>query len=117
MKAKSEKEQQLEVGETDLDMVVTGAIPSGVFIAGNVVARRRREVVNKSGQTRFLITMAILAKMGLFQIERWSETSLPEDIPVVGQEVSIPVKIGAYLINGQPRVRLEWVNEKTDGSF
>ena len=59
----------------------------------------------------------MLAEVGLFQIERWSEITMPEDIPVVGNHVTIPVKISAFLASGYPRVRWEWINDKTDGSF
>lgn len=50
-------------------------------------------------------------------VERWSDTPMPADLPVVGQDVELPVQIGAYLQGGVPKVRLVWAHAQDENAF
>jgi hypothetical protein len=94
-----------------------GPIPPGAAIRGKVLCRTRRETKTKDGRTRFIITLSILGSQGLFAVERWAEEPTPADLPVVGQEVELPVRISAYLQAGVPKVRLAWADAESSGAF
>jgi hypothetical protein len=89
----------------------------GAIIRGRVISRSRREVKNREGHLRYNISVAVLAGAGVFVIQRWSDEALPADLPVVGQDVEIPVRLGAYVQGGVPKVRVEWENGETTGAF
>ena len=59
----------------------------------------------------------MLAQQGVFLVERWSDTPMPADLPVVGQDVELPVQIGAYLQGGVPKVRLVWAHAQDENAF
>jgi hypothetical protein len=93
------------------------AFPPGAVISGKVLCRTRRESKNREGITRFLISLSILARQGVFVVQRWTDEAMPKDLPVVGQEVHIPVRIDAYLQAGVPKVRLVWADAEGAATF
>jgi hypothetical protein len=93
------------------------AFPPGAVIIGKVLCRTRRESKSKDGTTRFMISLSILAQQGVFVVQRWADEALPKDIPVVGQDVQLPVRIDAYLQAGVPKVRLVWADGGSTETF
>jgi hypothetical protein len=91
--------------------------PAGAVISGKVLCRTRRESKSKDGTTRYMISLSILAQQGVFVVQRWADQAVPEDLPVVSQEVQLPVRIDAYLQAGVPKVRLVWADAQFADSF
>jgi hypothetical protein len=50
-------------------------------------------------------------------VQKTTEEATPGDLPVVGQEVEMPVRISAYLQAGVPKVRLAWADAESSGAF
>ncbi len=63
------------------------------------------------------IALSILAAQGVYVVQRWSDVALPPDLPVVGQQVELPVRVSAYLQAGVPRVRYVWETADDSHSF
>ncbi len=93
------------------------SFPAGAMIRGKLLARKRREVKSKDGKLRYLITLTTLAKQGVFLVDRWSDVPVPEDLPVVGQDVTLPIRISAYVQAGVPKVRIGYDDGKSEGAF
>ena len=91
--------------------------PAGAVISGKVLCRTRRESKSKDGATRFMISLSVLAQQGIFVVQRWADEAMPKDLPVVGQQVQLPVRIDAYVQAGVPKVRLVWAGNETAASF
>lgn len=89
----------------------------GAVIRGTLLARRRREVQQKDGKTRYIIGLTVLAKQGVFIVDRWSDVPMPVDLPVVGQQVELPVRISAYVQAGVPKVRIAFDDGQSEGNF
>ena len=94
-----------------------GIPQTGCLVRGKVLSRARREVKNKLGETRFMITLSLAGSTGAYVIQRWSDDALPQDVPVVGQDVEIPVALTAYLQAGVPKVRMSWLSEEMGEPF
>ena len=92
-------------------------LPGGALLRGKVVSRNRRQTQSKDGKARFMIALSIMATQGLFVVQRWSDVALPPDLPVVGQQVELPVRVSAYLQAGVPKVRYVWDNADDSHSF
>jgi hypothetical protein len=82
-----------------------------------VISRTRREVKNNEGRVRFNITVVILAGTNVYNVSRWSDVPLPPDLPVVGQKVEVPVRLGTFMQGGVPKTRLEWADSLTMETF
>jgi hypothetical protein len=91
--------------------------PPGAVIRGKVLCRTRRQTKAKDGRTLFIISLSILASHGIFEVQRWAEEAMPKELPVVGQQVELPVRISAYLQSGVPKVRLVWEDGQISGAF
>ena len=66
---------------------------------------------------RYTISLSILAQQGVFIVQRRADQPTPEDLPVVGQDVQLPVRIDADLEAGVPKVRLVWNEGQSADSF
>jgi hypothetical protein len=64
-----------------------------------------------------LISLSILAQQGVFIVQRRADQPTPEDLPVVGQDVQLPVRIDADLQAGVPKVRLVCTDGQSADSF
>ena len=93
------------------------SLPPGVVVRGKVLCRTRRQTKAKDGRTLFIISLAILARHGVYEVQRWAEEAMPKELPVVGQQVELPVRMSAYLQSGVPKVRLVWEDGQSSGAF
>jgi hypothetical protein len=64
-----------------------------------------------------MISLSVLAQQGVFIVQRWAEQPTPKDLPVVGQEVQLPVRIDALLQAGVPKVCLVWTDGQLSNDF
>ena len=92
-------------------------LPGGPVLRGKVLSRNRRQTQSKDGKARFMIALSIMATQGVFVVQRWSDVALPPDLPVVGQQVELPVRVSAYVQAGVPKVRFVWDNVDDTHSF
>ncbi len=80
----------------------------GLFVAGQLIGRQRREFQSKGGATRYAITLTILTKTGVHKPERWSDTPAPSDVPTVGEHVVLPVTVTLYQSKNGTGYRMVW---------
>ena len=91
--------------------------PEGTVVSGKLVSRTRKQTKNKEGKVVFLISLSILAAQGMFIVDRWSDEALPADLPVVGQQVRLPIRITPYVQAGVPKIRLVWTASDATETF
>src|SRR5262249_15343930 len=89
----------------------------GPMVCGQVMSRTRRETKTKDGQTRYNIALSLLSSQGIVVVERWSDEAMPKDLPVVGQQVELPVRVSAYLHGTVPQVRMVWGDDRAASAF
>ena len=66
------------------------------MIRGKVLCRTRRETKGSDGKALFIITLSILATQGVFVVQRWADVPIPKELPFVGEQVELPIRISAY---------------------
>ena len=49
--------------------------------------------------------------------ELMAEEPTPKDLPVVGQQVELPIHLAAYVQGGVAKVRLVWEADEASNSF
>lgn len=87
----------------------------GLVLHGTVETRRRREVVGKSGEKRYILTLAVRCGDRTMLCDRWSNVANPEGVPALGEAVDLPVRVGAYLSGGSACARLSWGEIEVSG--
>ena len=86
-----------------------GDLPQdGLYLAGIVKGRTRREYDRKGGGKRYNITLRVLTPDGLFNVERWSDVPSPTDIPLSGQRIVLKINLTFYRTATGEGVRLTW---------
>ena len=92
-------------------------LASGVLLRGKVLSRTRRQSQGKDGKARFLIELSVLGGGGVFVVQRWSDLAVPPDLPVVGADVELPIRVGSYMQSGVPKIRMVWATSDQSGAF
>jgi hypothetical protein len=90
--------------------------PAGLFLMGEIVARKRREVRQADGRLRYCITLYVRCGPRTYTADRWADVPRPEDTPQTGQNVSLQVEPHAYLSHGVAMARLSWGEDGHAGS-
>ena len=82
---------------------------SGLYLAGQVVGRRRSTFPQKEqGRVRYNIAIAVLTSAGRHNVERWTENPNPPDTPNLGDTVCIPVTLVHFTNSRGSGTRLAW---------
>jgi len=61
-----------------------GKTEPGLYLLGEVMARKRREVKTAAGAARFLIRLFVRTNAGVTQADRCADSPLPDGTPDVG---------------------------------
>ena len=81
---------------------------SGLYLHGVVRARRRKMFpARDGGKPRWVVNFTILAAGQLMEVQQWSDTPHPPNIPERGEAVAIQVEARGVLIGKNPQVRLQ----------
>jgi len=80
----------------------------GMYVAGDVIGRRRTAFQQKGGGTRYSITLAVITLGGKLTVERWTDNPLPPDLPRVGERVCLPVTLQHFTTKNGVGTRLCW---------
>ncbi len=91
----------------------------GLYLSGQVIGRQRREFVGKEGKaSRFVIVLSILTKDGVHKPERWSDVPAPSDVPLIGDHVTLNVRITLFSSKGGGTgYRLNWGPDNAGTDF
>ena len=89
----------------------------GLFIAGQITGRQRREFTKAGQATRFVIALTVLTKDGIFKPERWCDVAAPSNVPAVGEHVCLKLGLSVYQSRGGTNFRLTWGDEPGGQSF
>lgn len=69
---------------------------AGLLLCGTLTGRRRRKVTMKDKSTRYCITLTVNTGDSVLRCDMWSAMPVPDDLPVVGSEVSVPVGVRVF---------------------
>lgn len=66
---------------------------------------------------QWLLTLLVSHGGGVDAADRWADKMDPGEVPPVGTEVGLPVRLAAFLVRGRPVARLEWGAESAAEPF
>jgi hypothetical protein len=91
----------------------------GLYLSGQVIGRQRREFAGKGDKPpRYVIALTVLTADGVHKPERWSDIPAPQDVPRVGEHVSLRVRIALFTSKGGGTgYRLNWGPAETGTDF
>jgi hypothetical protein len=89
----------------------------GLYLFGEVVARKRREAKTAAGASRFLVSLFIRTNTGVLQADRWADHPLPGGTPDVGASIMLPVAATAFMSHGVAVSRLTWGGDEGGSDF
>lgn len=89
----------------------------GLFLRGVLRGRRRKEFKREGQPLRYIIQLAVLAGNVVHQVDVWSDEKLPDSIPTVGTEVSLPVEVRTFTTARGTQSRLVIAGEGAGENF
>jgi len=89
----------------------------GLYLLGEVVARKRREAKTAAGVPRFLVSLFVRTNTGVVQADRWADNPVPDGTPDVGAVVMLPVATSAFMSHGMAVSRLTWGGSEGGSDF
>jgi hypothetical protein len=94
-----------QVTTSEVEAITTG----GLLLSGECIGRKRRKMALKDGGSRYVITLTLLGGGQMHNVDRWCDTAQPNDLPAIGEEVLLPVKLRHFTTkSGQSMSRLEF---------
>ena len=93
----------------------TDKVEAGLRLCGRVAGRTRRMFPAREGKpARVLILLAISTGGQTETVEHWGELA-PSDVPAVGSEVNLPVRVRCYSGRNMAQYRLVWGDDTESG--
>lgn len=92
-------------------------IPAGLVMIGVLAGRRRRKVPMKDQSQRYCFALTVRTEDRVERVERWSDEAMPEDMPVVGEKVAIPVRVRLFTSGTGLQYRLVYQDEEAGEEF
>ena len=95
----------------------TDKAEAGLYLMGEVVARKRKEAKSAAGAARFLVSLFVRTATGVLQADRWADNPVPDGTPAVGDSVMLPVNTSAFMSHGMAVCRLTWGGDQGGSDF
>ena len=100
---------------TDNAKATEATLEPGLRLCGMVVGRTRRVFPAREGKpARVLILLAVTTAGRTETVEHWGELS-PGDVPAVGAEVNLAVRVRCYNGRSMAQYRLVWGDDTGQG--